>query len=177
MSVVGHHPLPATRRLSLPSGISDPTRKTRRFQCEHGAVPVQFQCSSSAVPGRFRPRSPLLGSRRNTRRAQRPAEPPAAPGEPEPRASGSASRLRRSWGRSPANWRPSTALDRRPYAGRQDGGQGRCGAFRGVRQRSRPLPIRRVPESQCPGITRSLFTGKPRLDSAAKGGTGSRQDD
>jgi hypothetical protein len=44
---------------------------------------------------------------------------------------------------------PPTALDRRPYAGRQDGGQGRCGTFRGVRQRSRARCCRSTALRKC----------------------------
>jgi hypothetical protein len=40
---------------SLPSGISDSTRQTRRFQCGSSAIPLQFQCSSNPVAVRFQP--------------------------------------------------------------------------------------------------------------------------
>jgi hypothetical protein len=141
-----------SRGASPPSGYSvvippfrhlHPTRETRRFQCGYGAVPVQFQCNSGPFPAAIAdPRQPA-----NTRRAARPAEPPTAPEEPRPSLRG----LRRAYGAPGAVCRRagrlSTALDRRPYAGRQDGGHRRQGTVRDV-PRSSP----RVPETRCPKL-------------------------
>jgi len=43
---------------SLPSGISDSTRETRRLQCGGSAVAVRFQCSRRPVPIRYRTPEP-----------------------------------------------------------------------------------------------------------------------
>jgi hypothetical protein len=94
---------------SLPSGISDSTRETRRFQCGDSAVPVRFQ--SGAEPRRAEPNSvgaksqyhreiapcycspsaPAAGG--TAGRAQGPAEPPTVPGEPRTLNVGSATAL------------------------------------------------------------------------------------
>jgi hypothetical protein len=123
---------------SLPSGISDSTRQSRRFQRSDSAVPVQPQCGSRPVPGRF----------------------PGGTGRAEPSSAGAKSQYHREI--APCYRSPSARQSAEPHAG-QAGRRTRAyvasyGHIGRIWQASR-----RMAKGPVPGVEPTPWVGLARL--------------